>query len=501
MNMSRRDTAWSGFGWGCIGGLALVALMYLANQFLGLRPLPQLLNEPLLSIMPGFVFGFLIDTLQHAGKVLEEFGLIVAMVVALGALGAVAAVASVRWRSQYLPFAFAAAGWVVVAGILLPIGGSGFLGLGDGPATPLIWAALFAIYAVVLQLGAQKPAGVDAGRRRVLSTLPMALAGFSVLALAYRLLPDWYQAVFSAPESGLRGLSPAITPVENFYVVSKNFADPSVSGDGWKLGVGGMVDRPMSLSLDGLRALPATTEYVTFECVSNDVGGDLMSTGAFTGVSLRDLVASASPQVEASWVSFKARDGYTESLPLGVVQGAPEILVAYDLDGSPLPMAHGYPARIVIPGRYGMKSPKWLDSIELVNHETGGYWEQQGWDHNAIVKTTSRFDMPRDGDIFKVGAIAVGGVAFAGMRGVSKVEFTTDGGSTWTEATFDPPLSNLSWVVWRSTWSPTSEGAYRLMVRATDGAGNPQTRLATPSYPNGAAGYHTIQVNVSKSSG
>ena len=496
--MSRRQAAWSGFGWGCIGGLALVALMYLANLILGLRPLPQLLNEPLLSIMPGVVFGFLIDTLQHAGKVLEEFGLIVGMVVGLGGLGAVAAVAGLRWKSQYLPFAFAAAGWVVVAGILLPVGGSGLLGLNDGPATPLIWAALFAIYAVVLQLSDQRSPGVDPGRRRVLSTLPMAIAGFSVLALAYRLLPDWYQAVFSAPESGLRGLSPAVTPVENFYVVSKNFADPTVSRDGWKLGVGGMVDRPQSLTLDALRALPTTTEYVTFECVSNDVGGNLMSTGAFTGVSLRDLVATASPQAGASWVSFKARDGYTESLPLSVVEGAPEILVAYALDGSPLPMAHGFPARIVIPGRYGMKSPKWLDSIELVNHETGGYWEQQGWDHNAVVKTTSRFDMPRDGDIFKVGAIALGGVAFAGTRGISKVEFTTDGGSTWNEAPFDAPLSNLTWVVWRATWSPTVEGAYRLVVRATDSAGNLQTRLATPSYPTGAAGYHTIQVNISK---
>ncbi|HSS62642.1 MAG TPA: molybdopterin-dependent oxidoreductase, partial [Candidatus Limnocylindrales bacterium] len=174
------------------------------------------------------------------------------------------------------------------------------------------------------------------------------------------------------------------------------------------------------------------------------------------------------------------------------------ILVAYDLNGAPLPMAHGYPARILIPGRYGMKGPKWLDSIQLTNHETGGYWEQQGWDHNAVVKTTSRIDAPRDGDIVKVGPIEVGGVAFAGKRGISKVEYTTDGGSSWIEAPFDPPLSNLTWVIWRASWTPAKEGAYRLMVRATDGSGAAQTRLATPSYPNGSSGYHTIQVNVSK---
>lgn len=151
--MNRREAAWNGFGWGSVGGLALVALMYLSNQLLGLRPLPQLLNEPLLAVMPGIVFGFLIDTLQHAGKVVEEFGLIVAMVVTQGVLGAACYVAAQRWTSRYLPFAFAAAGWIVVVGFLLPVGGSGLLGLNDGPVTPIIWAALFAIYAVVLQLG------------------------------------------------------------------------------------------------------------------------------------------------------------------------------------------------------------------------------------------------------------------------------------------------------------------------------------------------------------
>src|SRR5450631_261414 len=164
--LSRRQTALRGFGWGAIAGLALVALMYLANLLLGLRTLPQLLNQPLLSIMPGFVFGFLIDNLQHAGKVVEEFGLIVAMIVGLGVLGAGWAVASLRWHTQYLALAFAGIGWLVVAAILLPLGGAGFLGLADGPATPLIWGALFAVYSVVLQLGGDTGVvnGVDAGR-------------------------------------------------------------------------------------------------------------------------------------------------------------------------------------------------------------------------------------------------------------------------------------------------------------------------------------------------
>ncbi len=500
--MSRKEAALYGFGWGCLAGLALVGLMYYAGALLGLRPLPQLLNEPLLSVMPGFVFGFLIDTLQHAGKVVEEIGLIIAMIVGLGVLGAASSVTNLRlepgsWRSRWLPFAFAGIGWLLVTAVLLPIAGLGFLGLNDGPATPLIWASLFAIYAVVVQFGEQPPPGVDMGRRRLLSAVPIGIGAVSLGALGLRLLPDWYQAVFNAPGAGLAGVSPAITPVESFYVVSKNFADPNVDGQSWQLRVAGMVDKSLNLSLEGLRALPATEEYVTLECISNNVGGPQMSTGLFRGVPLRDLVAMASPQSQASWVAFRARDGYTESLPLSIVASSPEIMVAYELDSAPLPMLHGFPARVLIPGRYGMKGPKWLDGIELVNHEAGGYWEQQGWDHNAVVKTTSRLDLPRDGEIAKLGELEVGGVAYAGTRGISKVEYTTDGGSSWQEAPFDPPLSPFTWVLWRATWTPANGGAYRLMVRATDASGKLQDPHGAPSYPSGSSGYHSIQVNVS----
>ena len=499
-NVSLRQTALRGFGWGAIAGLALVALMYLANLLLGLQPLPQLLNQPLLSLMPGFVFGFLIDTLQHAGKVVEEFGLIVAMVVGLGVLGAAWAVAALRWHTQYLALAFAGIGWLVVVVILLPVSGLGFLGLNSGPTTPLIWAALFAAYSVVLQLGqdARGDAGVDAGRRRLLGTLPVTIGAISLGVLAFRLLPDWYQAIFNPPEAGLRGPAPEITPVDNFYVVSKNFSDPVVDAQGWSLTVGGLVDKPMKLSLTDLQALAGGTEYVTMECVSNDVGGGLMSTGSFTGVRLSDILTLAAARPQGTWVAFTARDGYSESIPVSLVRGAPEIIVAYDLDGAPLPMSHGFPARIVIPGHYGMKGPKWLDRIDLVTHESGGYWEQQGWDHNAIVKTTARIDSPSDGAVIKLGPVTLSGVAFAGTRGISKVEVSTDGGATWSSAPFRAPLSTLTWVLWTTDWTPTTEGAYRIMARATDGMGAPQDQRTAASYPNGASGYHSIHVDVSK---
>lgn len=495
---SWRPLALHGFAWGALAGLALVALMYLAARFLGLRPLPQALSGPLLAIMPGFVFGFLIDTLQHAGKVVEEFGLIVAMVVGLGVLGAAWAVAGRRWRFQQSGLVFGAIGWLVVVAALLPLSGIGLGGINDGPTTPIVWAVLFAVYGVILQMGAPStlPERADSDRRRILGAVPLAIGAASLGVLGLRLVPAWYRAIFNPPEAGLSGPSPEITPVANFYIVSKNFGDPSVAANGWSLSIGGAVDKPMKLTLAQLRALPSVTEYVTLECISNDVGGGLISTGSFTGVSLSALLAMASPRSDGTWAAFKARDGYAESLPMSMIQTSPEYLVAYDLDGAPLPESHGFPARILLPGHYGMKGPKWLDSIDLVDHESGGYWETQGWDHNAVVRTMSKFDVPRDADIVKLGAVTLSGVAFAGVRGVSKVEYSTDGGQSWTPADIKPPLSPLTWVLWSATWTPPSEGAYELKVRATDAKGALQDSHDGPSFPTGASGYHTIRINV-----
>src|SRR5712692_5955687 len=231
-----RRAALRGFGSGALAGLVLVALMYLADVFLGLRPLPQLLNQPLLAVMPGFVFGFLIDTLQHAGKVVEEAGLIVAMIVGLGFLGGSWAWARHVWARPPQALLFAAAGWAIVALVLLPISGDGLLGLNEGPTAPLVWGLLFAAYGVVLEVGGDPatvaPVRADPGRRRMLRLMPIGVAALSAVGLVSVLLPRWYQAVFKAPEAGLSGASLEITPVENFYVVSKNFSDPVVSDQG-----------------------------------------------------------------------------------------------------------------------------------------------------------------------------------------------------------------------------------------------------------------------------
>jgi DMSO/TMAO reductase YedYZ molybdopterin-dependent catalytic subunit len=486
---------------GLAAGLAAVAAMYVAGLLTGLRALPDLLQQPILGVMPGPVFGFLIDNLQHAGKVMEEAGLIVAMVVALGVLGALAGYATDRFGLPRAGLLAAAVAWAVVVAIALPLAGRGFLGLTDGVSTPVVWALVLAIYWLVWDLGwgsAAAAAPVDMGRRRLLALAPIAIGAGSLALVGIFKVPDWVRIIVAPPESGLTGPSPELTPVDHFYKVSKNFQDPVVPASGWSLRVGGMVAQPLKLSYQDLQAVPATTEIVTLECISNDVGGNLMSTGRFTGIPLRDLLTMAQPRAGAGAVNFRAHDGYTESLPLSVIMAEPDILVAHQLDGAPLPDAHGFPARMVIPGRYGMKGPKWLDEIDVAASEGGGFWEQQGWDAATMVHTTSRFDTPRDGQVVRKAAVQLAGVAFAGTQGIQAVEWSADGGRTWTPADVKPPLSALTWVLWTATWTPAAEGVATLLVRARDGGGRLQTADAAPSYPGGATGYHKIQVTVGR---
>ena len=485
---------------GAAAGCAATGVMYVAEAVVGTRPLPELLQEPILGAMPGVLFGLLIDNLQHLGKVLEEAGLVLMMIVVSAGLGVLYG----RHPRRGLPLLAAAGVWLLVVLALLPAAGQGLLGLVGGPAVPFVWALVMVVQAVVLQLAygiltAPVPdAAADPDRRRLLRLVPggIALAGLGVAGA--RLLPGWYSSVAHPPEAGAAGPTPDLTPTGSFYLVSKNFTDPVVAERGWQLRVRGLVAHPQALDTAALRALPRRVQIMTLECISNDVGGEQISTGEFAGVSLRDVVGTAQPTANAAWITFRARDGFTESMPLAMAQGAPEILVGYELNGAPLPDRHGFPARILIPGHYGMKGPKWLDEIELAASENGGFWEAQGWSRQAVVKTMARFDLPRDGYIVRAGAVSLSGVAFAGTRGIEGVEWSADGGRSWLAAQVRPPPSPLSWVHWSATWTPPREGPYKLSVRATDGNGELQTATRRPSYPDGSSGYHSIRVSVAR---
>lgn len=291
------------------------------------------------------------------------------------------------------------------------------------------------------------------------------------------------------------GQSPEVTAASSFYYVSKNLAsDPAIDSRSWKLAISGMVDAPYTLSYEQLRALPQVTQYHTLECISNVVGGDLMSTGYFTGVRLADALNTAHIQVGATEMIFKAADGYSDSLHLAQALNE-QSLVVYLLNGQRLPTAHGFPARLLIPGLYGMKNGKWLTELSLASGSYQGYWEQRGWTPEAIVKLTSRIDTPHDGDLIIAGPTSVAGVAYGGAKGISRVDVSVDAGKTWTPAVMRRPLGALTWTLWEYPWTPTT-GSYTLLVRAIDLDGNVQTYVPSPPLPDGATGYHAISVTV-----
>jgi DMSO/TMAO reductase YedYZ molybdopterin-dependent catalytic subunit len=291
----------------------------------------------------------------------------------------------------------------------------------------------------------------------------------------------------------LQGLSPEVTPLGKFYTISKNLFDPTINAQTWTLSVYGMVETPLQLSLDELRALPPYEANVTFACISNEIGGPLISNARWKGVSLRTLLELAKLKADVRKVVLRADDDYSTGIPLERCW-RPETFLAYEMNGAPLPTRHGFPLRAVIPGYYGMKQPKWLTAIEIVAHDYQGYWEERGWADEAVVKTLSRIDVPAHRSQVPAHGVSIGGIAFAGDRGISKVEYSSDGGMTWQEARLKPALSPYAWTLWLGMSVLAAEGTYLLAVRATDGRGNLQEERVTEPLPDGASGYHKLRV-------
>jgi DMSO/TMAO reductase YedYZ molybdopterin-dependent catalytic subunit len=285
-----------------------------------------------------------------------------------------------------------------------------------------------------------------------------------------------------------------ITPNDQHYIVTQNAVDPAPNIALWRLEVTGLVKNSGSYMYDELQQLPSTSRAVTLECISNGIGNHLISTAIWQGVTLGTLLARhGGPASNATHIAFYSIDGYNISLPLHEVLAVDPIL-AWRMNGAELPQAHGYPLRALIPGRYGEENPKWLTRVELTDHFVGGLYSDQGW-YNGPLHTMSRIDRP--GGRVPVGkTVEVGGYAFAGTRGIQKVEISVDGGSTWNQAKLQPPVSPDAWVLWNWQWHPLLPGTYTLVVRATDRTGDLQTSHAQGTVPNGWTGYHSITIQV-----
>jgi len=292
-------------------------------------------------------------------------------------------------------------------------------------------------------------------------------------------------------------LSPEITSNDQFYIVSKNlFSDPVVGAGLWQLSVDGHVDHPFTLTYDELLALPMQQQYESMMCVSNEVGGQYMSNALWEGVPLRQLLQRAGVKAGAIKVVFYAVDGYSDSIHLDKAL-EPTTLLAVHMNGAILPQGHGFPARMLVPGIYGMKHCKWVNRIEVVKDNYQGYWQVRGWSDAAPVRLTARVDTPLIGTNVPLNQTTyIGGVAFSGNKGISEVDVSLDAGNTWRRATLKHPRSNLTWVLWEYPWRPTTRGTYTLVVRAIDMEGNVQDPRQEPPAPNGSSGYDGFDISV-----
>ncbi len=289
-------------------------------------------------------------------------------------------------------------------------------------------------------------------------------------------------------------LTPIVMPNDSFYRIDTALLTPIVDTTGWTLRIHGLVDRETTLTWEQLIALPMFEQYVTISCVSNEVGGKLVGNAKWTGVHLREVLDIAGVQPAATQLVGRSVDGFTAGMPTAwVMDKARDPMIALKMNDVPLPPAHGYPARLIVPGLYGyVSATKWLAELELTTLDAfDGYWIPLGWAKEAPILTQSRIDTPRGG--VTAGQVHVAGIAWAPDRGVSRVEVSIDG--AWRDARLSTPISNTTWVQWVTDWA-ADPGDHVIQVRATDGTGTVQPEQPSPPAPDGARGWHTIHVSV-----
>ena len=457
--------------------------------------------------LPGNVITFGIDSVvglvrglgsgrtDSTAKIIEQL-MALALFVVIGVLfgGVVGSLANrsaatqtprpARWRGVMAGLIL----FVVVAGV------EWAYGIGGSPVVALVWLALLLVgWGTLLgdlvqgTAATVEPDGRRYSRRQVLLGMTLGSLGAVLVAWGVEQLlgrpttpPGADQPSAALPNlpasptpttpaadtTALRdsvvpapGTRPEITPNDEFYRIDINLRPPEVDGSTWMLETAGLFDNPHSWTLDDLMALPAVTQPLTLSCISNPIGGDLISASRWTGVRLRDVMKEMGLQPAAKALAIKAVDGFYESVPLDEMMD-PQTLLVYGMNGKMLPIEHGFPLRIYIPNHYGMKQPKWITHIEAIDTDGPGYWVDRGWSATAIPHIISMIDTVAQDAVTDEGRIPIGGIAWAGNRGIKRVEVQVDDGD-WAEATLrTPPLSDLIWVQWRYDWPSGNRQAY-----------------------------------------
>ena len=303
-------------------------------------------------------------------------------------------------------------------------------------------------------------------------------------------------AVPAGAELGIEGLSPYLTPNDDFYRIDTALQVPIIDPADWTLEITGMVEEPLRITFDELAALPLVEHVATLTCVSNEVGGDLVGNARWLGYPIRDLLARARPTAGADMVLSTSEDGFTAGTPLGALTDeGRESLLAIGMNGEPLPLEHGFPVRMVVPGLYGyVSATKWVRRLEVTTFAADqGYWTPLGWSALGPIKLASRIEVPRRS--VDAGQVVVAGVAWAQHTGIEQVEVQVDGGD-WRPAELAEVTGVDTWRQWRYVWD-APRGSHTLTVRATDRDGNLQEAAEAAPAPNGSSGYHSVSVKVS----
>ncbi len=507
-------------GAGLVASLMAAMLMIILRLSAGLPSPVELFGDFILKHITVGTFLRLLTTFSPNSKT-APLGLALLGMIAFGTVLSLPYAAIVRLQLPTKGYRSGKREWLTALafGIVMTLAGvvlfwnelrQNFYGLPIDPARLASASGLladFVLYAVVLCLAYRAllpkyavPGSGDevaSKRRLLLSRAGVAalsiggLAGTTELVRSYLSNYASYDGMKTA--TPLRVTSP-ITPNAEHYVVTQNPIDPIPNIDLWHLEVTGLIKNAGTYTFSEVQALPSISRAITLECIANGRGDHLIGTAIWQGVTLRSLIERhGGVDSNARYIAFYSVDGYNISLPLDEVLMA-DPLLAWRMNGAEIPIRHGYPMRVLIPGRYGEENPKWLTRVELTDHFVGGLYSDQGW-YNGSLQTMSRIDHPLD-QVSVRQTVEVGGIAFAGDRGIQKVEVSVDGALTWHTATLQPPLSQDSWVMWSWPWTPTQTGAYTITCRATDGTGAVQTSRLRNTVPDGSTGYHQIPIQV-----
>ena len=532
-----------GFVLGLITSLPMIAVAYLGNALLGLPFLPFDFFDWLARVLPGSLVTFGIDSMvstlsalgfsvRETAKLAEQLMALFIIIAAGAILGLLVAFLIRQWREDGLragmlagvPFFLL----FLIAVLSLGLSGNTLLAVVWIFALTAGWGAAIGYSLQWIAHAAEGSAAPDVQRRDALLKLTGAAAGLAFGAWglgrliestgttvaegsgAGQPLPTTMPTTPGATQSAAvpsveipptpsgrismpPGIRPEITSNEEFYRIDINMVPPVIEEETWHLEVGGLFQNPRNLTLSDLMAYPPVTQPITMACISNQVGGDLIGSSYWTGARLRDVLEDLQLQPEAGALYIESEDGFYETVIAEDMMDERTLLV-YGMNGETLPVEHGFPLRIYIANRYGMKQPKWMTRMQAIEAWTPGYWVERGWSREARPNIVSVIDTVAV-DAVENGRIPIGGIAWAGDRGVQKVEVRVDDGP-WEEAQMrTPPLSNLTWIQWRYDWSGDS-GRHTFTVRATDGTGELQTEEINDPHPSGATGYHSLTTSI-----